>query len=33
MVVSPVIQVELKEVDELENTARGEGGFGSTGVK
>ena len=30
MVVSPVIQVELKEVDELENTARGEGGFGST---
>ena len=32
MVVSPVIQVELKEVDELENTARGKGGFGSTGV-
>ena len=32
MVVSPVIQVELQEVDELENTSRGEGGFGSTGV-
>jgi len=32
MVVSPVIQVELQEVDGLENTSRGKGGFGSTGV-
>ena len=32
MVVSPVIQVELEEVDELEKTLRGKGGFGSTGV-
>ena len=32
MVVSPVIQVELKEVDELEETLRGKGGFGSTGI-
>ncbi len=32
MVVSPVIQVELEEVEELENTSRGKGGFGSTGV-
>tara|TARA_B100000963_G_scaffold356692_1_gene377323 strand:+ start:19719 stop:20156 length:438 start_codon:yes stop_codon:yes gene_type:complete len=32
MVVSPVIQVELEEVDELEETLRGKGGFGSTGI-
>ena len=33
MVLCPVIKAELKEVDSLENTKRGSGGFGSTGVK
>lgn len=32
-VVCPVIQGKLIEVSELEETARGEGGFGSTGIK
>lgn len=32
MVIAPVIQVETFEVQELSETARGEGGFGSTGV-
>ena len=32
MVISPVIQAELIEVDELDETKRGKGGFGSTGV-
>ncbi len=31
MVVAPVIQVELVQVEELEESARGEGGFGHTG--
>lgn len=31
MVIAPVIQAELVEVDELPTTARGDGGFGSTG--
>lgn len=31
MVVKPVISVEVKEVNELSNTQRGAGGFGSTG--
>ncbi len=31
MIVMPVPQVELVEVDELPKTARGEGGFGHTG--
>ena len=31
MVLCPVIKAELVEVDELQNTKRGEGGFGSTG--
>ena len=31
LVVSPVVQAELAEVDELPVTARGAGGFGSTG--
>ena len=31
MVLSPVIKMELKEVNELPETLRGEGGFGSTG--
>ena len=32
LVVAPVIQVKLEEVDELSGSARGEGGFGHTGV-
>jgi dUTP pyrophosphatase len=32
LVVQPVANVELAEVDTLDSTARGEGGFGSTGV-
>ena len=31
-VVAPVIQAEIVEVEELSETKRGEGGFGSTGV-
>ena len=33
MVLSPVIKANLKEVDSLEDTKRGSGGFGSTGIK
>jgi|TARA_B110000211_G_scaffold163779_1_gene184901 dUTP pyrophosphatase len=33
MVVCPVIQASLDEVNELSDTARGVGGFGSTGKK
>ena len=33
MVVCPVIQAKLEEVEELNNTDRGCGGFGSTGIK
>lgn len=32
-VIAPVVQVELEEVDALDETERGEGGFGSTGVR
>lgn len=32
LVIQPVARVELVETDELDETARGEGGFGSTGV-
>ena len=32
MVLCPVIKATLKEVTELENTKRGSGGFGSTGI-
>ena len=32
MVLCPVIKAVLKEVDELEETKRGSGGFGSTGI-
>lgn len=32
LVIQPVARVELLEVDELDETVRGEGGFGSTGV-
>ncbi|MBX3157376.1 MAG: dUTP diphosphatase [Deltaproteobacteria bacterium] len=31
LVIAPVAQAELVEVDELTETARGDGGFGSTG--
>lgn len=31
-VISPVVQVDFEEVDELSETKRGTGGFGSTGV-
>ena len=33
MVVCPVVQAQLKEVSDLSETERGEGGFGSTGIK
>lgn len=32
MAFMPVFQVEFKEVEELDDTARGKGGFGSTGI-
>jgi dUTP pyrophosphatase len=31
LVVAPVVQAELAEVEELDTTSRGAGGFGSTG--
>ena len=33
LVVAPFYHVEYEEVDELSETVRGEGGFGSTGTK
>jgi len=33
MLIQPVHQPELMEVEELDQTPRGEGGFGSTGMK
>ncbi len=33
MVVQPVLRVEVREAAELSDTARGEGGFGSTGLR
>mgnify|MGYP002760839220 FL=1 len=33
MVIAPVIQAEINEVKTLSETDRGDGGFGSTGVK
>ena len=33
MVVSPVIKASLREVDKLEETKRGSGGFGSKGIE
>ena len=33
MIVCPVIQVKIQEVDSLNKTNRGKGGFGSTGNK
>ena len=32
MVITPVIRVEVEEVDSLSETSRGSGGFGSTGI-
>ena len=32
MVIAPVLQASWNEVESLDETARGEGGFGSTGV-
>lgn len=32
LVISPIVQAELVEVEELDETLRGQGGFGSTGV-
>lgn len=32
LVVAPVVQAELVVVDHLDDTARGQGGFGSTGL-
>lgn len=31
LIVAPVVQAELEEVDQLPDTSRGAGGFGSTG--
>ncbi|MCZ8153586.1 MAG: dUTP diphosphatase [Rhodobacteraceae bacterium] len=33
MIVAPVIQVQFQEVESLSDTARGAGGFGSTGKR
>lgn len=32
MVIAPVVQLNIVEVDQLDETKRGDGGFGSTGV-
>ena len=31
MILTPVVKMELQEAEELPETIRGEGGFGSTG--
>ena len=33
MILCPVVKANIKEVETLESTKRGSGGFGSTGVK
>ncbi len=33
LVISPVTKVDMVEVEELDTTSRGEGGFGSTGCR
>jgi len=33
MVIAPYITAEFSEAEELSDTVRGEGGFGSTGTK
>jgi dUTP pyrophosphatase len=32
LVVQPVLRVRIEEVDQLDDTSRGRGGFGSTGI-
>ena len=32
MIIAPVVQAEIIEVDDLDETTRGTGGFGSTGL-
>lgn len=32
MVIAPVVQLKVQEVSDLDETDRGEGGFGSTGI-
>jgi dUTP pyrophosphatase len=32
MIIAPVVQATFEEVEELEDTVRGSGGFGSTGA-
>lgn len=31
--IAPVVQLSVKEVNDLDETSRGEGGFGSTGMQ
>ena len=33
MVLCPIVKAKFKEVDSLDDTDRGAGGFGSTGLK
>lgn len=33
MIISPVLRVDVREVEDLSNTHRGKGGFGSTGTE
>ena len=33
VLVQPIVHAEVEEVDELENSSRGEGRFGSTGLE
>ena len=33
MVICPIVKAQLEEVDDLNETERGDGGFGSTGIK
>ena len=33
MVIAPVVQLSVQEVNDLDETERGSGGFGSTGIK
>lgn len=33
MVIKPILKVNVIKVDEINNTSRGENGFGSTGIK
>ena len=33
MLIQPILNVPVEEVEELDGTARGEGGLGSTGLR